>query len=400
MLTRKARFLSLSHQFMFGYHLLVLRQHRRLAALISAAMIFSICIFLSPTSNASNPCPNTNAFSGITGLSLWLRADCVTGNAADPADNTTVNTWTDLSGLGNNATRQAGAPAYRSNATYLINSQPTVNFNGSSTFTSIDIRAITRPNISIFSVYKLRSNNQVGIWGVDDGGWDRFFMARWSGDDGIISSNTTTNVPLSGQNGVTKFITTIYKYNQNSGSSVYDNGALVSSFTDTAAESAAQSTLRIGSIGAIGSGFQLIGDIAELIIFDQALSDADRKTVNGYLNTKYNLGMSAGNIPVADAVFNSLTLGGIATYRQAVTITANVSVASKITFKSRNMVIPGCKNKLATGSGSSFSATCSWKPSTRGSTIITATAVPTSAGITSAVATPIKLTVSNRSGAR
>jgi hypothetical protein len=385
---------------MFGYHLLVLRQHRRLAALISAAMIFSICIFLSPTSNASNPCPNTNAFSGITGLSLWLRADCVTGNAADPADNTTVNTWTDLSGLGNNATRQAGAPAYRSNATYLINSQPTVNFNGSSTFTSIDIRAITRPNISIFSVYKLRSNNQVGIWGVDDGGWDRFFMARWSGDDGIISSNTTTNVPLSGQNGVTKFITTIYKYNQNSGSSVYDNGALVSSFTDTAAESAAQSTLRIGSIGAIGSGFQLIGDIAELIIFDQALSDADRKTVNGYLNTKYNLGMSAGNIPVADAVFNSLTLGGIATYRQAVTITANVSVASKITFKSRNMVIPGCKNKLATGSGSSFSATCSWKPSTRGSTIITATAVPTSAGITSAVATPIKLTVSNRSGAR
>jgi hypothetical protein len=158
--------------------------------------------------------------------------------------------------------------------------------------------------------------------------------------------------------------------------------------------------LRIGSIGAINGGYQLIGDIAELIVFSQALSDADRKTVNGYLNTKYNLGMSAGNIPVADAVFNSLALAGSAFYRQAVTITANVSVASKVTFKARNVIIPGCKNKLATGSGSSFSATCSWKPSTRGSTIITATAVPTGAGITSAVATPVKLEVSNRSGVR
>ena len=65
----------------------------------------------------------------------------------------------------------------------------------------------------------------------------------------------------------------------------------------------------------------------ELIIFDQVMSEADRKTVNGYLNTKYNLGMSAGNIPV-NLVFNSLTLSGSASYRKAVTITANVSLAN------------------------------------------------------------------------
>jgi hypothetical protein len=331
-------------------------------------------------------------------LSLWLRADCVTGNAADPADNSTVNTWSDLSGLGNNATRQSGTPTFQSDSSNLINSQPVVNFDGSSTFTSIDIRAITRPSVTIFAVYKLRSTNTVGVWGIDDGGWDRFFMARWSGDNGIISHSGTTNVPNSGQNGVTKLITTIYRYNVGSGSSVYDNGTLVSSFTDTAAESAAQTTLRIGSIGAIGGGYQLIGDIAELIIFDQAMSEADRKTVNGYLNTKYNLGMSAGNIPV-NLIFNSLTLSGSASFRKTVTITANVSAAAKVTFRARNSIIPGCKNKATTGTSPNIVATCSWKPSTRGSVPITATAVPTGAG-SGTTATPITATVSNRTGAR
>jgi hypothetical protein len=375
------------------------RAKRRLATLVSAALLFTLCMHAPTASRASNPCPNTDAFNGITGLSLWLRADCVTGNAADPADNSTVNTWTDLSGSGNNATRQSGTPTFQSDASNLINSQPVINFDGSSTFTSIDIRAITRSNVSIFAVYKLRSTNQVGVWGIDDGGWDRFFMARWNGDDGIISHSGTTTVPLSGQNGVTKFVTTIYKYNVNSGSSVYDNGTFVNSFTDQAAISAAQTTLRIGSIGAIGGGYQLIGDIAELIVFDQALSDTDRKTVNGYLNSKYNLGMSAGNIPV-NLVFNSLTLSGSASYRKTVTITANVSTAAKVTFRARNIVIPGCKNKATTGSSPNIVATCSWRPSTRGSIQVSASAVPTAAGGSTTNATPITALVSNRTTSR
>ena len=344
---------------------------------------------------ASNPCPDTNAFSGITNLTLWLRADCVTGNGADPANNSTVSTWTDLSGNGNNATAN-GSPTYQNGAAYLINSQPVINFNGSSTFTSIDIRATTRPNISIFAVYKLRSSNQAGVWGVDDGGWDRFFMARWNGDNGIISHSGQTAIPNSGVTNTTKFITTIYKYNLGSGSTVYDNGGLVNSFTDTADPSGAYSNLRIGSIGA---GYNLNGDIAEIIIFSQALSDADRKTVNGYLNTKYNLGMSAGNIPV-NLIFNSLTLSGSASFRTAVTITANVSAAAKVTFRARNSIIPGCKNKATTGTSPNIVATCSWKPSTRGAVTITASAVPTAAGGSGTSATPITATVSNRTVAR
>ena len=375
----------------------MLKLKGKVVGMILCILMASIQLFIPTTSNASNPCPNTDAFSGISSLTLWLRADCVTGNAADPADNSAVSTWADLSGNGNNATGY-GTPTYQSDAANLINSQPVVNFNGLSSFTSIDIRAITRPNITIFSVYKLRGTSQVGIWGIDDGGWDRFFMARWNSNDGIISHSGTTTVPNSGVNTTTKLITTIYKYNVNSGSSVYDNGSLVNSFTDNAAESAAQTTLRIGSIGAISGSYMLVGDIAEIIIFSQALSESDRKTVNGYLNTKYNLGMSASNIPV-NLTFNSFTIGANISYRQVVTITANVSTASKVTFRARNTIIPGCKNKL-TSATSPFIATCTWKPSIRGSAVLTASAVPTAAGGTLVNATPITLTISNRSGAR
>ena len=376
------------------YNSVMSRRKGKLTVIFSSLILLSIYVVTPTTSNASNPCPNTDAFTGITNLTLWLRADCVTGNGADPANNSTVSTWTDLSGNGNNATAN-GSPTYQSGASYLINSQPVIYFNGSSTFTSIDIRAIARPNITIFAVYKLRSANQAGVWGIDDGGWDRFFMARWSGDNGIISHSGQTAVPNSGVNDVVKNITTIYKYNVSSGSSVYDNGALVSSFTDNAAESAAYTNLRIGSIGA---GYNLTGDVAEIIIFSQALSDADRKTVNGYLNSKYNLGMLSANIPVS-LVFNSLTIGANASYRKPVTITANVSAAAKVTFRARNIVIPGCKNK-PTSSSSPFTATCTWKPSVRGSTTVTATAVLTSSAGTSTSATPVTTNISNRTSSR
>jgi hypothetical protein len=64
------------------------------------------------------------------------------------------------------------------------------------------------------------------------------------------------------------------------------------------------------------------------------------------------------------------------------------------------VIIAGCKNKTATGSGSSFTATCSWKPSVRGAVRITATAVPTSGSISSSTANPLNVVVGNRSGGR
>jgi hypothetical protein len=117
-----------------------------------------------------------------------------------------------------------------------------------------------------------------------------------------------------------------------------------------------------------------------------------------------NAGTQSITITVTDVVdtssFNSLSLSGAATYRQIVSITASVTVASKVTFRAANIIISGCKNKVATGSGSSYSVTCSWKPSKRGAVVITATSTPTAGGITGATATPVSVNVVNRSGVR
>ena len=121
-------------------------------------------------------------------------------------------------------------------------------------------------------------------------------------------------------------------------------------------------------------------------------------------DTAGNITNQAITITVTDVVdtssFNSLALSGTASYRQVVTITANVSVSSRVSFRAKNIIITGCKNKLTTGSSPNIIATCSWKPSMRGAVAITATAVPTSAGISSSTATPVRVVVGNRVGAR
>ena len=120
-----------------------------------------------------------------------------------------------------------------------------------------------------------------------------------------------------------------------------------------------------------------------------------------------NAGTQAITITVTDVVdtssFNSLALAGsatTATFRTAVVITANVTVASRVTFRVNGKVLPGCKNKLASGSSASYSVTCNWRPSNRGQVALTAAATPTGAGITGTSAGPVSIRVGNRTGPR
>ena len=79
------------------------------------------------------------------------------------------------------------------------------------------------------------------------------------------------------------------------------------------------------------------------------------------------------------------------------TITATVAYASRVTFRYRNVRIPGCIS-LSTPTNSPFTVTCSWKVSRIGAGQLTATSVANAGGITAGVATPINLSVLSRSG--
>jgi hypothetical protein len=148
----------------------------------------------------------------------------------------------------------------------------------------------------------------------------------------------------------------------------------------------------------VSPDFEAPADVGSNNIYEITLTATD---------TAANAGTQSITITVTDVVdtssFNSLALAGSATsatYRTLVVITANVTVSARVTFRVNGKVLPGCKNKLASGSGSSFSVTCNWRPSNRGQVNLTAAATPTGAGISSATANALSVRVGNRTGSR
>ena len=92
--------------------------------------------------------------------------------------------------------------------------------------------------------------------------------------------------------------------------------------------------------------------------------------------------------------------GGALTYRQTKLVTALASVAGKATFRVNNKILPGCKNKSTTGSSPNIIATCSYRPSTRGSVTISVTLNPTNPSYIGTVSTSDTYFVYVRSGTR
>jgi serralysin len=124
-------------------------------------------------------------------------------------------------------------------------------------------------------------------------------------------------------------------------------------------------------------------------------------------DTANNAGIQSISIRVTDLVdtssFTSFALAGsatTATYRTAVVISAIVNVASKVTFSLNGKSLPGCKNRSTTGSASTHTATCTWKPSRRGQLTLSAVANPAGEGIASSNVSPVNIMVGNRTGAR
>ncbi len=72
----------------------------------------------------------------------------------------------------------------------------------------------------------------------------------------------------------------------------------------------------------------------------------------------------------------SVNIPSSTTYRTISTLTATSDSPGKITFYAFGKAIPGCKGIVATGSSSTYTATCAWKPSVHGTQVITAAIVP------------------------
>ncbi|RYE26279.1 MAG: hypothetical protein EOP45_04045, partial [Sphingobacteriaceae bacterium] len=282
------------------------------------------------TATAADAAGNTSSLSSVTnftilvpeppanigsGLVLWLDANDPNAGAASPANGSTVNSWKDKSGAGNDATTLVG----QNPATYTtdqINGKSVIHFTrvtstqGSILKTPVDIRPITNPKITVFSVYKqgTHPNQTQAIWGADNGAWDRFFMPAYPGDNGIVSFGPAppynTVVLNSGVVGETKLLTAVYDGNVSNGvnvgptnsSAIYFNGKLLTSFTDKTDAVQQQTNLYIGWDGDDNT---YNGDIAEMIVYNRKLTDCEILDINKYLSAKYGVNFGSPTITVS-----------------------------------------------------------------------------------------------------
>jgi len=172
-------------------------------------------------------------------------------------------------------------------------------------------------------------------------------------------------------------------------------GGLTTSFTRTDSGSTISRIVKFAS-GASTANFETATTFAnpstDTISFGDffiiKITAADGATVNFYRI----------NVTVIRTI-QSATLSldpGALTFRQAKELRATPSVAGRVTFKANGQVIPGCKNKAVLASAT---VTCSYRPSTRGTVIISATLEPTSNSYIGAT-TSTNSVIGNRTGAR
>ena len=95
----------------------------------------------------------------------------------------------------------------------------------------------------------------------------------------------------------------------------------------------------------------------------------------------------------------SISFSSTPAFRSPVTITVNVSTAGTVLFKAKGVKIKNCLKRSTSGTAPNITATCTWSPSTRGATPVTATITPTN-GSYSVGSLTNTVFVSNRSGRR
>lgn len=269
---------------------------------ITLAQPYSGTTTNSPVANlGGNPIPP----GGIgNGLVMWLDASNPANGGPLPADGSPLATWSDVSGQGHNATTLSGQTSgtFSSSGAQTINGHPVVRFTrtGQSAGSiyevlGVDIRATAMPATTIFTVYRPKSiptGQDHGLWGVDNGAWDRFFLPYHAAfgdgvDDGIASLGPAGQGALvvdAGQVDVVRLMAAKYDNNAPGGSAIYFDGQVVTTFTDTTDPTAAQTHLFLGWDGDDGA---FDGDIAEMLVYNRALSNQEICIISSVLGVKY-----------------------------------------------------------------------------------------------------------------
>jgi hypothetical protein len=284
----------------------------------------------------------TFALLDVPGLGLywWLKADAVTLNGA------TVSSWND-SGPNNWPATQAtvaNQPTYVASNS-AANNKPTISFNGTTNILATANNAVPLTGYADLTIFAVAAGSSATatIGGPNNHGGDDHTMLRFI-ENGGAWGNGLFNIVQQGVNvwyaAGTNHPNSAYNRTATAAWMVYDNtrdqtgagletwrinGATVATNPSFAGAPGSATILNENggvNIGAWAGGSCWAGDIAEIIIYNRALSDSERQAVEAYLTAKY---MAASGVTVA---VTAPTTGSSATVNSTVTLVATASTTT------------------------------------------------------------------------
>lgn len=239
--------------------------------------------------------------ASISNLVLWLETtsfDSISANQRfDGASN--ITTWYDINPqvtTKNNATTYSGSPTYIANG---INGLPVIRFSGASAqYLNFNGTALANSNYTIFIIEQRRDthgsdannnyfmgssptpvgygNNQLPHLGYRFN--TTFTFAQFGNDYDVAVSGYTTPTP----------IIHTFRFSSTQGKDYWKNG---SNLIHQTSGGALQGLINYDN-ASIGAAFGTIlynGDIAEVIIFNKALTSEERVSVESYLSKKWKI---------------------------------------------------------------------------------------------------------------
>jgi Concanavalin A-like lectin/glucanases superfamily len=212
-----------------------------------------------------------------SGTHLWLRAD-----AEVSAPGGRVAEWRDQSGNG----RHGYMPTL-SRQPFLVNGalngRPVVRFSGAQ---SLILSIYAQPTVfTVFVVGKNSKTSESYSMILGPAGNSPNNQLRWENGSQALFVGLGNNMPIITTSvGNTRTYHALSARYNGSSMSVYRDGNQVSSHSFTTS-----GPWTLAAVGAWFSSYFMVGDLAEVIIYDRVLSDTDRNAVNAYLRSKYGL---------------------------------------------------------------------------------------------------------------
>lgn len=224
--------------------------------------------------------------SDISGLQLWLDAD---DSDTITLNGSTVSQWNDKSGNDYNVSQGTASnqPTYQS---AVLNSKSVVRFDGTNDrlFNTTAQPVSGSNNRTIFIVFSCNSASPTDYslyFGPSNGGYGE--VMGISQEIAVRVNQGNRVFDQSNSDGSHAFVTFIQNGTNISNFDAWKNGTALSATSTLSRELNTGTGLYLGSHGD-NSSF-LDGDIAEIIVYNSALSTSDRESVESYLSTKWGI---------------------------------------------------------------------------------------------------------------